>query len=197
MATLKTKLVKLEDIKPYHRNTKRHPPEQIAIIRRSIEAYGFDQPLVLDGEGTIIKGHGRYGAALEMQLAAIPCVVRTDLTPEQANAARIADNRTAISDFDMPMLKLELAELAALDVDLLPLGFTELELLTLSDDEAGEETKRTIHNAGSPVISYTVVFETDNDQQLFFEMVNQLQDKYPERTIGECFADYARDTFGE
>ena len=198
MATMKTKLRKLDDIHPYERNTKRHPPEQIQAIIASVTAYGWDVPIVVDGEGVIIKGHGRYQAAQEMALSSVPCVVRDDLTPEQCRASRIADNRTAVSDFNLDMLRIEIAELGELGIDLQPMGFTEYEMLNLTDpdpDNPGEETRRGAFNAGSPVIQYNVIFSNENDQNDFFVMLKAVKEQYPERTIGEALADFSRDTF--
>lgn len=198
MAALKTKQIKLADIKPYSANTKRHPPEQITAIIASVEAYGWDVPIVVDGEGVIIKGHGRYQAAQQMALTVVPCVVRDDLTPEQCRASRIADNRTAVSDFNLDALRIEIAELGELGIDLQPLGFTEYEMLNLTDpdpDNPGEETRRGAFNAGSPVIQYNVIFSNENDQNDFYVMLKNLKSRYPERTIGEALADFSRDNF--
>ena len=53
---------------------------------------GFDQPIVVDKDHVIIKGHGRRLAALELKMDVVPVVVRADLSPEQCMASRIADN---------------------------------------------------------------------------------------------------------
>lgn len=191
------KMVKKDPTKltPYERNTKKHPPEQVAKIVRSITEFGFDQPIVVDGEGVIIKGHGRHQAALEMGLSKVPVVVRDDLTAEQARLSRIADNRSAVSDFDLDSLKLEVLDFQELGLDLNLTGLEEIELLQLTDpsDLPLESTSRDLNNAGSPVIQYTVIFTDEADQQDFFRLLKKLRQDYPERTIGEAFADYSRD----
>jgi len=53
---------------PYINNAKTHPPEQIVKIAASIAEFGFDQPIVLDGQGVVIKGHGRREASLKLGL---------------------------------------------------------------------------------------------------------------------------------
>jgi len=103
---------------PYANNTKTHPPDQIARIAASIAAFGFDQPIVIDERRVIIKGHGRYLASLQLGLQKVPVVVRTDLTPAEVKAARIADNKSAESPWDEELLRLELQSLEEHDFDL-------------------------------------------------------------------------------
>lgn len=99
-----------DEIIPFELNSKKHPKEQVAKIAESISRFGWDQPIVVDRNLVIIKGHGRRLAAklLERQ---VPVLIRKDLTVEQANAARLADNRSAISDLDPDMLRKEMAGL--------------------------------------------------------------------------------------
>ena len=67
----------------YARNPKTHPDDQIAKIAASIASFGFDQPIVVDAEGVIIKGHGRREASLLLGLTRVPVVVRNDLSVAQ------------------------------------------------------------------------------------------------------------------
>lgn len=126
----------VESITPYVKNTKKHPTEQIDKIAGSIAEFGWDQPIVIDGDGVIIKGHGRREAALRLGLEIVPVVVRTDLTVAQVKAARIADNRVAESEWDREMLGLELADLKLADFDLTLTGFTPLELDVLTSKQS-------------------------------------------------------------
>ncbi len=98
-------------VTPYENNVKKHPPEQVARIAESIRKFGPDQPIVVDKYGVIIKGHGRRLAMLSLGMKQLPVLVRDDLTEEEVKAARIADNRVAISDVDTDMLRDELASL--------------------------------------------------------------------------------------
>lgn len=99
---------------PYALNSKVHDEKQISAIATAISRFGFDQPIVVDTEGTIIKGHGRRLACIQLGLANVPVLIREDLTIEQANAARIADNHVALGEFDTEMMRMELE---ALDLD--------------------------------------------------------------------------------
>lgn len=118
----------IDSLIPYVNNTKQHPGNQVDKIAGSIAEFGFDQPIVVDGNGVIIKGHGRLMAARKLQLQEVPVLVRTDLTPAQVKAARIADNRVAESAWDEELLKIELLDLKQNDFDLRLTGFDDEEL---------------------------------------------------------------------
>jgi len=106
----------LSDIVPYGENPKEHPQEQVDKIASSIQRFGWDQPIVVDGGGTIIKGHGRYQAAQKLGLEEVPVIEQPDLSDAEARAARIADNRVAESDWDDDLLAVELELLDESDV---------------------------------------------------------------------------------
>lgn len=125
---------KIETIKPYAKNAKKHPEKQVAQIAASIKAFGFNQPIVVDKQGVIIVGHGRYEAAKAMKLAVVPCL-ELDLTEEQAKAYRLADNKLNESDWDMDIVIAELKELSAPMIDLT--GFST-DLLIEEDDKDDE-----------------------------------------------------------
>jgi ParB-like chromosome segregation protein Spo0J len=97
-----------DDLIPYTNNPKEHPDEQVKKIASSIKNYGWDQPIVVDGDGEIIKGHGRLQAAETLGLDEVPVIWREDLSDAEAKAARIADNKTAESPWDDDLLATEL-----------------------------------------------------------------------------------------
>lgn len=103
----------LEKIIPYEKNSKLHDD---AAILASIRDFKPDQPIVVDADGVIIKGHGRLAAAKSLGLKDFPVIVRTDLTPAQVKAARIADNACNKPGWDQELLKLELAEIPEIDL---------------------------------------------------------------------------------
>lgn len=133
---LKAELWPVENIIPYELNAKNHDPEQVHKIAKSISKFGWDVPIVVDRHGVIIKGHGRRLAAIYLaelgdeRFKRVPVIIRDDLTPEEVRAARLADNRVAISDVDPTKLQ---AELSALDYDMSGI-FEEKELDFLDAD---------------------------------------------------------------
>lgn len=101
----------LSSIHPYELNAKIHDDAQVTKIAKSLSEFGWDQPIVVDKNGVIIKGHGRRLAAIKLGFESAPVWVRDDLTEEQVRASRLADNRVAISNVDADMLQKELASL--------------------------------------------------------------------------------------
>ena len=121
-------VVPIDEVFPYDGNPKRHPDEQVDKIVSSIRRFGWDQPIVVDGEGVIIKGHGRLQAARRLGLDEVPVIEAADLTEAEARAARIADNRVAESDWDDGLLAVELDLLDESPLDLDLTGFDEDEI---------------------------------------------------------------------
>ena len=137
-------LVPLDEIIPYANNPKEHPDEQVKKIASSIKHYGWDQPIVVDGEGEIIKGHGRLQAAEVLGLNEVPVIRRADMSEAEAQAARIADNKTAESPWDNDLLGAELGVLDDIpEIDMDGLGFDDDEiddlLNELDDNESDIE----------------------------------------------------------
>lgn len=94
--------VRPSEIEPYYRNPRKNE-QAILKVAESIQAYGFNQPIVVDKQNTIIVGHTRWKAALKLELDIVP-VLQVDLDEAKAKAYRIADNRTgeeAAWDFEL------------------------------------------------------------------------------------------------
>lgn len=85
----------IQTIKPYSRNPRIISEKAVKAVAHSIEQFGWQQPIVIDAEGVIIAGHTRYKAAKYLNLETVPVMIADELTPKQANAYRIADNKTA------------------------------------------------------------------------------------------------------
>ncbi|WP_340149840.1 DNA methyltransferase [uncultured Sneathiella sp.] len=109
----------VSDLVPDPRNARTHSKKQIGQIRASIEEFGFTNPILADPEGNLIAGHGRLLAAKAMGLNEVPVITLEGLTEIQKRALRLADNKIALNaGWDMEILKLELSDLATLDVDM-------------------------------------------------------------------------------
>ncbi len=127
-------------IKPYE-NNPRHNEETIKAVASSIKEFGFNQPLVLDAQHVIIVGHSRYYAAQELGLSTLPCWVNEALTPAQAKAYRLADNRLhELSTWNDPLLLEELRSLEA-SFDMADFGFgaKDMSRLLLCQEEPEPE----------------------------------------------------------
>jgi len=119
----------LADIFPCAENPRRISDLAVEKVAQSLRNFGWRQPIVVDGHGTIIAGHVRLLAARLLKLAAAPVHV-ADLSPLQVRAYRIADNRVAQeAEWDQDLLRAELVDLDALGLDLpLVTGFDPSEV---------------------------------------------------------------------
>lgn len=121
----------LKSILPYAANARTHPEAQLVQLVESMREFGFTQPCLVDDKGELIAGHGRLVAAERLGLDVAPVIRLGHLTPEQARAYRLADNRIALnSEWDEALLAAELAAIQD-DFDLEGLGFDAEELAEL------------------------------------------------------------------
>lgn len=126
----------LDALIPYARNSRTHSPEQVAQVAASMREFGFTNPVLIDGDGGIIAGHGRVMAARQLGLPEVPCIRLAHLTDAQKRAYVIADNKLALnSGWDEDMLRLELEDLQGMDFDIDLLGFSDDELAALLPDD--------------------------------------------------------------
>lgn len=104
------------DVKPYAQNPRKND-HAVEKVKRSIQTFGWRQPIVVDNDGVVIVGHTRLKAAEALDLSRVPIHIARGLTKAQARAYRLADNRTAEeAEWDVPALVDELAHLR-LDVN--------------------------------------------------------------------------------
>ena len=121
---------------PYARNSRTHSDAQVAQIAASIKEFGWTNPVLVDGDGTIIAGHGRLMAARKLGMTKAPVIRLEHLTEAQKRAYVIADNQLAMNaGWDNEMLKVEIGELALGDFDLSLLGFDDKVLAGLLAEE--------------------------------------------------------------
>ena len=126
--------IQLEALIPYINNSRTHSDDQVAQIAASIKEFGFNNPILVDKDNSIIAGHGRLQAARKLGLTEVPCVRLEHLTETQRKAYVIADNRLALNaGWDNELLTIELNELLADGFALEILGFDSDELKTLLD----------------------------------------------------------------
>lgn len=135
----------VDSLVPYARNARTHSSAQVALIAGSIREFGFVNPVLVDGANGIIAGHGRVLAARQLGLATVPVIELGHLSEAQKRAYVLADNRLAeAAGWDPEMLAVELADLAALGVEALDLGFETGEIDALlhrgTADPREEET---------------------------------------------------------
>ena len=159
LASLSATQANVDSIKPDSRNPRTHTPKQVKQIARSIQSFGFNVPILIDKESKILCGHGRYLAAKQIGMSMVPIIRLDHLTPQQAKAFAIADNRlTENSTWNETLLGEVFAELSELELDfsLEDTGFTmgeidlKIEGLTIEPEQDPADTFE--HPAG-PVVT--------------------------------------------
>jgi len=126
----------INSINPYQNNPRKLSETAIDKVSKSIKEFGFRQPIVVDKDRIIIVGHTRYRASKKLGLQTVPITIIDNLTPEQINAYRIADNRTnEEAEWDLELLKGELKELELKDFDLNLTAFSEDQINNLLFEE--------------------------------------------------------------
>ena len=155
---MQIKLAEISSIKPYENNPRKLSEQAIQKVAMSLKEYGFRQPIVVDKNMVIVAGHTRYRASKKLGLKQVPISVIDNLSEEQINAYRIADNRTAEeSEWDNELLKMEIKELEAKDFKLDLLGFNEDQLNDIlfeekqgltDEDEVPETPEKPISKLG-------------------------------------------------
>lgn len=142
----KVQEVSLEKLVLYEKNAKKHPQEQVDLLVRSIEEYGFINPCLIDKDYKVIAGHGRIAAAKQMGMEKVPCLFVEGLTEAQYKAYVLADNRlTELGEWNMDLVMLELKDLQDMDFDISLTGFEmpeeEPEDVEIVEDEVPEEVE--------------------------------------------------------
>jgi DNA modification methylase len=131
---------RIEELKPDPTNPRLHSKKQIRQIANSIAAFGFNVPILIDRDLKVIAGHGRLSACRELGWSEVPTLCLDHLTPAQARAFMIADNRlTEIAAWDDRLLAEQLKGLSLLGLDfnieVTGFGMAEIDLRIASLDD--------------------------------------------------------------
>jgi ParB-like chromosome segregation protein Spo0J len=131
---------RLDELRPDPANPRVHSRKQIRQIANSIEAFGFSVPVLIDRDGKMIAGHGRLLACRELGITEVPTLCLEHLTPAQARAFAIADNRlTEIAQWDDKLLAEQLKDLSLFGLDFsievtgFEMGEIDLRIASLED----------------------------------------------------------------
>lgn len=143
MDELRIEYLSPNELTPYENNTRKHAPDDIEGIKKSILDVGFLDPIGIWGEQNIIvEGHGRQIAAKELMLEKVPVIRLDRLTDAQRREYAIRHNRSAeLSAWDFETLEEELAQLQIDGIDMDDLNFTFADTTSLDDLFAPAEEK--------------------------------------------------------
>lgn len=146
MSTIEAPLVRrvqVADLKPYFNNPRRIPDEAITAVQDSVTRYGYNQPIVIDGDGVIVVGHTRHQALLQLGVTEVDVIV-TELPADLVREYRLVDNRTGESgQWDHEKLVAELREFEdSLRIDYFPNVSLEVDLISKATEEVTDEKMR-------------------------------------------------------
>ena len=159
--------VKISDLLEYKYNAKEHPEWQIEQIVNSIKQFGFNDPIAIDENNTIIEGHGRLYALQELGETEVDCIRLSHLDEEQKRAYILAHNKlTMNTDFDLDLLQLELDNI--IDIDMSDFGF---EISKEMEVEANKNTEIKEIQDDS-----VLIVEADSENELE-ELYNEFQER--------------------
>ena len=188
MNKLEIVYVSVEKIKPYA-NNPRINKKAVEKVMKSIQAYGFKVPCVLDKNYLLITGHTRWEAAKRLKMKRIPCIIASDLNKAKADAFRIADNKVAeYSTWDMTKLKEELSKIQLEDIEFDDMGFDNdfsIEKLGLVDmpegsdgDEDGTEIEKYSTKTNIPqyeIQGLNIKLSDCIDKQKYLELLKEIE----------------------
>ena len=198
----KIELWNLERLKPYDNNAREHSPEQVAQIAASITEFGFLNPILVDSNDGIVAGHGRLSAARELALDVVPVVVLDHLTEAQKKAYILVDNKLAENaSWNEELLQEEIVALNLQDFDISILGWDEDEIREIMEYDSafgeGDGDGESRGLGGEPVIQYNIIFDNEQQQQIWFDFLKDLRrTQSDDTTIAEKIINFIEENNG-
>ena len=163
---LKVEYKSVDKLIPYVNNARTHDEKQVTQIAASIKEFGFNNPILMDGDNGVVAGHGRLMAAKKLGLKEVPCIELSHLSEVQKKAYILADNKLALNaGWDDEMLKNELESLKAMDFDLSLAGF--------EDDDTSESSNENNQSEVFETFQILIDCDSENQQQLIFEELTE------------------------
>lgn len=142
MGTLKIEYIAISELSEYSGNAKLHPKKQVEQIAESIRQFGFNDPIAIDENGTIIEGHGRVLAARSLGMDKVPVIRLTGLTDEQKRAYTLVHNQlTMNSGFDLKTLEIELQGIQQIDMEKFDFSIDAVQFDIIEQEEKHQRKK--------------------------------------------------------
>lgn len=160
---------KVVDLIPYVNNPRKND-SAVDAVANSIKSFGFKVPIIIDSNNEIVTGHTRLKAAIKLGMDKVPCVIADDLSPEQIQAFRIADNKVAeLAEWDEDKLRMEFESIS----NQMFTGFDLDEIESLFDDDITEAKAKelTPYQKGHYLITVDI-----NRHDAIVDLIQQLRE---------------------
>jgi ParB-like chromosome segregation protein Spo0J len=172
------------EVFPYENNPRKNE-SAIEPVAKSLKEFGWRQPIVIDKNNVIIVGHTRWEAAQMLGLKKVPCLVASDLTEEQANAYRLADNKTnEFASWDAQAL---IEELSKCTIDMEQFGFDDGSIEEEKYSEEIEKRQTSEEPTSRIIVASISIF--GKDSQVF--AIKPLDEEESEKLLEDLTEDTA------
>ncbi len=189
--------MQVEDLKPYERNARRHDIEDVGVIAKSIEKYGFNDPIGIWGnKNIVVEGHGRLLAAKKLGLNEVPVIRLDHLTDQQRREYAIMHNKTAeLSAWDFQTLEKELKEIDFTNFDI---SFSVSSSLRQSESRTENQKSEEWFDDEKQHASDRTGEESQEYQEFLekFEPKKTTDDCYTPALVYDAVADYVSKHYG-
>lgn len=142
-------LINIDEFKEYKNNAKIHNDYQLDLIARSIQEFGFINPVLIDEEKNVIAGHGRIEAAKRLKIEKLPALIIPGLTEIERRAYILADNKLSeLAEWDNKLVATELKSLEDEGFNTSVTGFlySDIDFSFLEEKEKKEEKAKEKNN---------------------------------------------------
>ncbi|MFN0045636.1 MAG: site-specific DNA-methyltransferase [Sphingorhabdus sp.] len=145
--------VEVSKLKPSPRNARTHSLKQIEQVARSIDEFGFNNPIIIDGDNMVVAGHCRLAAAKSRGLIKVPVIALRNLSKAQVKAFALADNKIALNaGWDYEILAEEFGEMFECNYDTTLTGFDAVEIDMILTDVSDASVQPTMPEDEYPSI---------------------------------------------
>lgn len=176
------KEVETSELKPYKNNSRIHEENQVEQIAKSIEKFGFTQPILIDDGNVVLAGHGRLMAAQKLGLKTVPVIVLDGLSDSQKKAYVIADNKIGQnSKWNNEILRIEIEDIASNGFDVGVLAFNDKEMTKLFDEFADVKIDNFADDA--PENPKIMIECRKDDIYVLVDQINELLDQFKDAKV--------------
>lgn len=186
----------IDSLKPYKRNNKKHDDFDIGEIAKSIDKYGFNDPIGIYGKNIIVEGHGRLLAAKKLGMKTVPCIRLDHMSDKERREYAIIHNKSAeLAEYDFENL---FEELPNLDFSDFNFDF-ELPSYTSAPDNEKKDYETKMQDFQKRMETGEQTSEEGEEYQEFvkkFERTKTSDDCYTPPIVYEAVADYVSEHYG-